>query len=415
MADEDLNDVFTPFQRKTSNGQRSSRRVRSSGQEELDFDFYDDTEEEESPGDSPTEIMHATETDGCGSDMSWEHSRNTWRNPSLRSLGKLSSANSMSTNSMRKGTGNFRRNSQLRFSDISQSVIIFDWDDTLFPTYYVRDEHGLRWDVPLEQQEGHSTSELQTINGALMATEKEAIDLIRTAMAMAKVMIVTLARSPWIQVSCQNFYPDMGAFLEDLNIPLIYAQDALTEPVKHFDDYDEAEAFWSEVKGRAIEQQLTAFYSQYEGQTWKNIISIGDSDFERLGTINVVLRYMESKGLVGSPEAQVVGGHVIKVRSKTFKMMEEPSAGELRKQIWLVRRWLPLMVVMDRGFDLSLEDLSQESIEHIQTELEVLSVEGCQVISACQTDASLEAADDAHDRRGKLAVHYETQRSTESL
>ena len=38
---------------------------------------------------------------------------------------------------------------------------------------------------------------------------------------------------------------------------------------------EEIERFWSTVKGRAIARECSKFYSQYEGQSWKNVISIG--------------------------------------------------------------------------------------------------------------------------------------------
>ena len=46
-----------------------------------------------------------------------------------------------------------RRNSQAFFSSKSQTLLIFDWDDTLFPTTYVRDDLDLAWNRPLKDQD----------------------------------------------------------------------------------------------------------------------------------------------------------------------------------------------------------------------------------------------------------------------
>ncbi|CAE7243575.1 unnamed protein product [Symbiodinium necroappetens] len=45
-----------------------------------------------------------------------------------------------------------RRNSQAFFADKAQTLLIFDWDDTLFPTTYVRDDLDLSWNKPLKDQ-----------------------------------------------------------------------------------------------------------------------------------------------------------------------------------------------------------------------------------------------------------------------
>merc|ERR1719352_1345969 len=46
-----------------------------------------------------------------------------------------------------------RRNSQFMFSSQRQTVIIFDWDDTLFPTTYVRDDMELNYEQPMKDQQ----------------------------------------------------------------------------------------------------------------------------------------------------------------------------------------------------------------------------------------------------------------------
>lgn len=87
---------------------------------------------------------------------------------------------------------------------------------------------------------------------------------------------------------------------------------------------EEIERFWSSVKGKAIARECNKFYSQYEGQSWKNVISIGDSDFERLGTQNAMENYMRETG-IDSDGLVDVNGHLYKVRTKTFKMLDEPT------------------------------------------------------------------------------------------
>merc|ERR1719182_314753 len=100
---------------------------------------------------------------------------------------------------------------------------------------------------------------------------------------------------------------------------------------------DDVEMFWSRVKGKAIAREVDKFYSLYEGQSWKNVISIGDSNFERHGTQQATRRYLMEQGgdassLLAS-KSQEVDGHVYKVRTKTLKMLDMPAVDELLIQV----------------------------------------------------------------------------------
>merc|ERR1719171_570020 len=120
------------------------------------------------------------------------------------------------------------------------------------------------------------------------------------------------------------------------------------------------------VKGKAIGKEIGMFYSQYAGQSWKNIISIGDSDFERLGTQAATGEYLE-QAAKGDRKAlrsvkkgahtveMVVGDHVYKVRTKTFKIVDQPTVEELVVEVHLMKKWIALMVKLDSGFDINID------------------------------------------------------------
>merc|ERR1719382_396140 len=57
-----------------------------------------------------------------------------------------------------------------------------------------------------------------------------------------------------------------------------------------------------------------------------------------------------------------VNGHVYKVRTKTFKMLDCPTIGELKEQVELLHRWLPKMVELDDGFDADLSALDDPKL-----------------------------------------------------
>lgn len=251
-----------------------------------------------------------------------------------------------------------RRNSQAMFADPSQCIIIFDWDDTLFPTTYVRDDLELNWKKQMKDQLLDSREKAE-ITANLERCSNNVLELVRLASKFGKVVLVTLARSPWVLESCNNFYPAVGRLIKELKVPIVYAQEGhqIDYNKQEMQTNEEIEKFWSRMKGKAIANELRDFYSQYEGQSWKNIISIGDSDFERLGTQYATEDYMKETGIKGGNDAVEVDNHVYKVRTKTFKMVDQPTIEELTVEVAMLHKWLPLMVNLDSGFDVNLNDV----------------------------------------------------------
>ncbi|CAE8731565.1 unnamed protein product, partial [Polarella glacialis] len=144
--------------------------------------------------------------------------------------------------------------------------------------------------------------------------------------------------------------------------------------------------FFSELKAEAIGRGLHDFYSQYEGQSWKNVISVGDSDFERLGTHTAIKEYVSSLSestkclRTISPTVQEVevNGHLHRVRTKTMKLMEQPSIQELTEELKVLSSWLQNMVRLDDGFDLSLRDVDDGAcLEAIDRHLRQGSAGSC--------------------------------------
>merc|ERR1712137_883894 len=84
-----------------------------------------------------------------------------------------------------------------------------------------------------------------------------------------------------------------------MSVPILYAQE---QQLRHELNYNTSgytkadwERYWGLMKGRAISEEAEAFYSQYEGQSWKNILSIGDSTFERYGLLAATSAYMQGQ------------------------------------------------------------------------------------------------------------------------
>lgn len=276
-----------------------------------------------------------------------------------------------------------KRNSQVDFSAPNQTCIIFDWDDTLFPTEYIcREKLDLK--KPMSKQR-LPRADKREISTGLGKAAYNAAKLLEFADSCGKVVVVTLARRPWVEDCCRNFYPGVAEVLKKLDVKIVYAQE------RNDMDYDKGAmssnekeiVYWAKMKGSCIAQELYEFYSQYEGQTWKNVISIGDSDFERLGTMHATSEYLRKmKGSDGdedlasalrktakSAEGQTArmvfaaeqveanDGHLHKVRTKTFKMLDAPKLEELIVELELVRRWIKPLVQLESSFNLDLDTL----------------------------------------------------------
>ncbi|CAK0794976.1 unnamed protein product, partial [Prorocentrum cordatum] len=269
------------------------------------------------------------------------------------------------------------RNSQSMFAEKDQTMIVLDWDDTLFPSTYVRNDMKLKLSLPLRDQKLPAPVKKQVFNN-LMKCAAKAERLLRLCASYGKVVIVTLAKRNWVSDSCTLFYPGIGDILEELHVKIVHAQDGVSVDSEKVNAMDmrEFEEFWGGIKGRAISEEVRDFYSQYEGQSWKNVISIGDSNFEKIGTMNATAEYMRENGIevpsdLASPATEsgpagfrpseattaVVEGHAFHVRTKVAKMLDEPTVEELLVELELVRQWLPLMVRHDGGFSLDLDGL----------------------------------------------------------
>jgi len=272
-----------------------------------------------------------------------------------------------------------KMDSQQAYADRKQTAIIFDWDDTLFPTAYIRHDLELRMTLPLGDQ-GLSGEEEEEIADKLANCAANAAALLRVAQGLGQVVLVTLAKPPWVCDACRNFYPGIWDIITELGIKVVYAQDnplVDRKATKGMSD-EEVEIFWSRAKGMAISKELKRIYSSYAGQSWKNVISIGDSEFERLGTLQATEEYMREQGIINEEEEEsapaagsarltaeaVVKGHKFKVRTKTFKMVSQPTVDELTVEIDMCRQWLPLMVEFDAGFDIDLCCL--ENLDDVQ-------------------------------------------------
>merc|ERR1712241_112140 len=112
------------------------------------------------------------------------------------------------------------------------TVFIFDWDDTLFPTWFVS-EVVMPCLPPGAAKSDVSLPEDSPFYEALAKHGRTVRSLLTSARAIGRVGLVTLAQRPWVLSSAHRFLPgvDFKQILKDLDIPVIYARECLRRPM----------------------------------------------------------------------------------------------------------------------------------------------------------------------------------------
>lgn len=147
----------------------------------------------------------------------------------------------------------------------AQALIIFDWDDTLFPTTWLKEQGLLADGVTMSaEQQAH----LERVANQVSST-------LHLAMELGKVVIVTNAQQGWIEMSCTKFTPALTSLLRTIDI--VSARSS-------FEHYTKAASEW---KRMAFAHEVDLFYGSGHSGQERNILSIGDSLHEQQALISV--------------------------------------------------------------------------------------------------------------------------------
>jgi len=167
-----------------------------------------------------------------------------------------------------------------------ESLIIFDWDDTLFPTTWLQQLNLLKDDVALTEEQVAHLSELA----------ERARSTLQMALEIGKVLIVTNAQGGWIETSCQRFMPSLVGVLGAVDT--ISARSA-------YEKYSKGPSEWKEM---AFKEEVELFYGSCSTCQQRNIVSVGDSLHEMNALLAVTKSMPTSCGksikLFDSPSIQ---------------------------------------------------------------------------------------------------------------
>lgn len=260
------------------------------------------------------------------------------------------------------------------WSDPHETLILFDWDDTLCPTTFVRSDPRLQWseqapcfdsdpDMPLRPGGGNDLhrplsqsgpSHIQTKVGMRDALEQHVqtvIALLNLATELGNVKIVTLAKPEWFESSISNFMPGLAGVFEKLDIEVIYARESLPGRDLARAALDDREV-GQVLKTKAISGVIKRFYKTgHRSRSWKNIISIGDSECEKWAVQDVVFRH-EQKDRSGLEK---------RCRCKAVKMLERPDLLFLTGQLQAIISWIAKISSYDGDIDMDLDDILEPS------------------------------------------------------
>lgn len=197
----------------------------------------------------------------------------------------------------------------------SETVIVFDWDDTLLSSTWLA-QHGLRLDddvaVPREFKEP-----LDQLGAAVKRT-------LEKAKQYGEVVIITNAQAGWVERSAERFIPEVLEQVKKMRV--------LSARSEFEASYPNQPLAW---KIEAFQRELfaTNMGSKREGR--RNVISLGDSRHER-----VAIHRIKSS----LPNAL----------TKSIKFVEHPSVEQLTRQVDLVNHCMDEIVHHKSDLDLML-------------------------------------------------------------
>jgi len=243
---------------------------------------------------------------------------------------RSTSSTSSKTYQLESGTDDFRVEflKKLSYSGIwaptvhrpprSQTVVIFDWDDTLLCTSCL---HMFG-----------ASSLPYALRCRLNDIAAVARELLETASRFGRTFIITNAREGWVQESAARWVPELLPVLRQVKI--ISARSSYES---RFPDIRQ----WKIQAFMGVRRQLDA-------QAVTNLISIGDSDSE-----------MDAVRVMGSQFAQAI--------VKTVTLQSDPKPQDLLKQLSLLQSRFEQIVQMGQHLQLRLD--RRKSHDKFQTSI----------------------------------------------
>lgn len=231
-------------------------------------------------------------------------------------------------------------------ADLRDSTCIFiDWDDTLFPTWYVE---NVVEPCCLEED-----PHMAPMYHKSMAKHVECVkEFLRTARKFARVAIVTLAARPWVHSMAAKYWHDFDfkQFLSDLDIPVCYAREHLEKREK-FKSNEGGVNLYVVAKRNAMCKCLRRLQKK-TGCMARNIISFGDSFMEHEAMQELV--WCMDSGIF----------------AKSVLFSYEPTMGSLTDELTVLTPAIGRMVAIQDDFELNM--MSENDLSRIVSDMRIV-------------------------------------------
>jgi hypothetical protein len=230
-------------------------------------------------------------------------------------------------------------------------VVIFDWDDTLLPTSFLRDALRIyparqayssrsgRPRLPRREERPSAFGPGFPCQQALEAHVALIREVLCAARTVAHVGIVTMAERPWVNESAEQYVPSLGLtqLLQELGIPVYYA----SEYRRTSRSYLMPDSSQPVCKRLAMEDYIKSL-GEFHSSTRLNLLSIGDSSAEREA----------ARQACASIERKAVAQKSALPLCKTIKMQTDPSLKMLSFQLKMLIARMGRMVAINKDIDL---------------------------------------------------------------
>lgn len=203
------------------------------------------------------------------------------------------------------------------------TLILIDFDDTLCPS-----SHKLR----------HPGSKAG-VDPGLAKHEAVVINLLHVAASIGQVQIVTMAKESWVHECITDLMPSLWTTLSELKIPIVSARTNMSSHLMREAMADER------VPAQFLKTKV--FNRIVRSGGWSNILSIGDSEAERLALQDIVFRHSKKDCLC-----------------KTVLLEAEPELAVLTAEVQFVSLLLPVLAshIGDAHYDIDQEDVEMLAV-----------------------------------------------------
>jgi hypothetical protein len=236
------------------------------------------------------------------------------------------------------------------------TVLFLDWDDTLFPTSHIEQHCPALWQVLCDGSSDACAEHTAILEECMQATAA----LLRLAASMTHVCVVTMGCTGWVETCCRIVMPELLSLLVQLDIRVIYARGTMPAGYIRVASKDGL-SISQQCKQRAMTRALRKLDNRFNtgartSWSWHSVLSVGDSEAERLALQDVLLDdTLDRRGTFSD------------CACKTVKLLESPCLETLLAELQIIVAWLGRLMSHDGPLDISFDELADSGQKLLST------------------------------------------------